>query len=527
MVSGIQAQSSGGTTNRLTPQERITSDTPIILPEVELRIHDESEIPLQEHTAVSLGEESPLLVDLVDFDSLYTARMTERIILDLTDSRKELGFSLSTFQLFYGRYENLFLDITLGKSVNSLNYLVNYLRNKRSATGYNDETYFGTEFNVDDLGLDFIISLSERTSLNANVGYYDRRLGLYDSPYNIAESIVNFPIGFAFTFNVDKVSQLKAELGYKNLLMTHTLFTHEYRSQYLWELDGKFEWLAHWSKDNSLKAGVEYSYLSFEDADKHEGYIYAVNRLSIIPLLSLDVGGHVYVYSDKPVHFYPEVFLHFRFETLGNIKVGINGIKETFFIDNIIAENQIMFADTLPEEAWVYMVSMNITPVKILTLRLNASYNTYASLMGYAYNEARDLYMPFAHTNVNVFQTEVVLETSIAERFIAYISYKFRLPDKDDILFFTKNTATAGIEYTNPDWGFMGRTFLTYKDVYLALPENEYPSYVNWNIYLSKSISKEFFVEVRFNNILNMDIFEKPRVPFGGFGYYGGVKILL
>lgn len=505
------------------------SDTTIILPDVQIDLDDESETPLRDPGTDLLDDENPLFDD-IDIDLINSERTSDRIILELIDDRTNESFSLSTFKLYYGRYENLLIDIKLGKSIQKLNYLITYLRNKRGATGYNTNSYFNTDLNVDDLSLDFIYSANQKIDFNLTAAYYERTMGFYNSPANFSENKLTVPVKFDIVYNIDKTSQFTSRIFYNNLLLKHMLTSGSYQNQFLWDLGAKMEYnQANAKGNNSLKAGGEYVYLSYETNLAHEGYIYFSDKFSIISALALEVGAHLHIYSQKGLYFYPQVFFYIRSGEVFYLKGGIFGKKQSYDIGSIVEDNQITYTGSMPEEAWVYLVETSLALGKKKNIRfgLNAYYNTYASYTSYAFNTALDLYYPITETNINIFEAEATLELKIGDNFNFVSSYKYRLPNKDDLLFFAKNEASIGMNYKHQKIGFEISTRLNYEDIVLIDFGTYLPYILSWNITTSKAITKEVLIELKFNNILNQELFESIRIPTGGFSYYGGIKILL
>ncbi len=157
-------------------QENVSST--IVLPDVKIVLEGDTSIPLQDQTNLGLAGQE---VDFgrVDLSELSRLRKSEYYKAELTNVRKSPSFSLSSFRLFYGTSENLFSDITIGKRVDKLNYLVSYLRNSRGSLALSNTRLYNTEFKLDDINVDLIFTPSSQWEIQTEIGYYTRELGLY------------------------------------------------------------------------------------------------------------------------------------------------------------------------------------------------------------------------------------------------------------------------------------------------------------------------------------------------------------
>ncbi len=497
----------------------------IILPDIKLTIEDESEIPLFSNEKDLLSETSPE-VKRIDIEELANTKVSEKIKLELLEDRKKEAFSLSTFKLYYGSFDNLIMDFNFGKSLGGLNYLITYLRNKRSSLSYQGTNYFNTDLALDDLNLDFIYGIGDESDLNATFGYYERSIGLHESTVNVNEKKLNIPAKIDFLYHGANNYKLSIGTYLNYLAMTHRTSTLELLDE-LWEsgLNVKFD--ANWSQDNFFKAWGDFRFSSLLSNQTYEGGVNLIARFTLLKSIALELGGGMRAYSYDQLFFYPDLALIYKYSKILNLKVGVSGLQKTFNIEEILNHNQITLQQSDPEEKIEYRVSLNFSPVKFATLRASLGYQVYSSYLSLDYNSTQDLYEMNSISNVNVLESETILEFMLGERLALNMIYKYQIPDRDDLLFKARNTASVLLEFKHKEIGMEISSRLDYKDIEYITPGVYKPSVVLWDILFSQSVSPEILLDIKVNNILNQEDYEKINVPRGGVGVYGGIRILL
>lgn len=499
----------------------------ILLPDVDLRIEDESEVPLKDQTQ-NLLKDGAIDYGSINMEELSRTKTSDKFKSEIRDERKKEDFSLSAFKFYYGLYQNLIADINLGKRMGDLNYLLTYLRNNRGSLGYDTNTYFNTEQEIDDLNLDVIYSLSTNLDLNAMLGYYVRNNGLYTNTVNLSESKMNIPVRLGALYNMSVNSSLKVSADYNNLFLNHKLYAG-YDQKYLWDTGLNADFEANWSKDNFLKLTGQYLYGNYNRDELHFGRIRFIDKFPLLNVIALQAGAEVDFYSTKGIFWYPNLMAFFRYSDVISLKAGVYGQQANILTDRYVNENQIDYRPCAPEERWIFLFSATFSPMRWLKLKGNVSYNAYANYINYAYVPASDLYVFSSVTNIGILETEAVAEIVPFENLSINGSYRLRLPFAADLLFFNYHTVYAEVVFRYPDWGFEAGTRLTFRDRTLASlsPATYFDPSLTWDLNVSQSVNKDIFLEVKLNNLLNQPVFEKPDIPSGGFRFIAGVRILL
>jgi len=497
----------------------------IIIPDVKINIEDESTIPIEKQET-SILKDKISNYGRIDVEELTKSKASDKFKSELSKERQKEDFSLSTFKFYYGMFNNIIAEMNTGRRSGNLNYLITYLRNKHDSLGYMNNTYFNTEMNIDDLNGDIIYSVSSNVDLSTSAGYYTREIGLYNSPINITESKNNIPARFGILYNADINTMLKGDIYYNYLYLNHKMGTN-YNAKNLQEAGTTLDLETHWSRDNFLKISGKYEYSCFNEDKFHFGKISAINKMPLFSSLSIQFGLEADIYNYKGMFWAPNFMVFYKYSTVLSMKGGIYGEQNNLSTEKILNENQIDYQQTLPEEKWVYLYSIQYSPFQFINLRANVSFHQYQNYLNYEYIPETDLYVFSAISNIGVVQAEGIIELIAFENLILNASYVFRQPDYDKLLFFNYQSASIGLEYTYQPWGFSFNTRLTYRDAEKYLRDAYLDPKLIWDINMSQAISKDFYIELMLKNILNQEYFERPRVPMGGFSINAGVRILL
>lgn len=503
----------------------------IILPDPEITIEDKSKIDFIE-TGESVLTDTGLNLSGIDLEELATSRISEKIQnllisdFDGGSNKSQALTSLSYFKLFYGRYDNLLIDFNLGKSAGPLNYLITYLRNKKSSAGMGTNTFFNTEMTVDDLNAGFLFSISDKLDLNLNLGFYERNNGLYTSPVFLSEQKMIVPIKADMTYHIDMVSRLKAQIFYQGLWLSHQSVSNTVGSVFS-ETGVNLFFQSNYSKDNFLKLTAEYLMFSRETNRIHEVGISALDRFPILKGVSLEVGAHLYFFSQKPFFWFPDASLNLQISNFMSIRAGVTGKMEIFSITEIIGNNQLDYALVDPDERWTLFAVIDIFPFKGSKLGLSGGYHFYEHLLNWSYSPATALYTPYAFTNVQVAELKASFEMMIGDNFMLNLFYEYRTTANTNLLLFYNHTGALTVTYSNPKWGFDVQTKAVYRGETELIDGTKAPSAVLWDLTLSQALNKEIFLQMDFKNLLNIESYEKLYMPGSGFTYHFGIKILL
>jgi hypothetical protein len=497
----------------------------IIIPDVNIQIEDESSIPISNRKD-NLLKDSLLDFGKIDREELSKTRSSEKFKTEMAEERRKENFTVSDFKIYYGRYENFLAGVNIGKNVGSFNYLLTYLRNKRASVGYNDEKYYNTELEVDDLNADFIYSLSTNMDLNASVGYYVRNVGLYTNASNISENKINIPSRLAWLYHLSLNSILKLEGDFNQLQLSHKTYAG-YDAKNLWDLSGALNFESNWSRDNFLKIGAKYTYNSYHNDTFHFGQFTLSDKFPLFNFLAIQAGAELNLYSYKDVFWYPMLVAFYQYSDVINLRAGITGRQENISTERLLPENQIDYQFCDPEERWILFFAANYSPWKWIILKGMLSYNDYHHYAAYAYRSDNNLYVFSSLTNVNTLEAEFSIEMIAFENLKLGVSYLFKLPSLNNLLFFDYNTASASVAYKYPDWGFDISTRLSYKGAVLYSDQSSFDPKWIWDAEVSQAITKEISAEIKLNNILNQKDFVRPSSPEGGFVFSLGVRVLL
>lgn len=498
----------------------------IILPDVQLTIQDESSIPLLERENNLLNDDI-LNVSQVNLEEFVASEVSERIRSQFFEEPVRGNFSLSSFMLSYGRYEDLLIDINLGKSIESLNYLISYLRNKRKSIGFETNDYYNTERQLDDLKLDFLYTAGEKLDLDFSLGYYDQSLNLFTNTVNQTEFKMNVPLEFKTIYNLNMNSRLIGSIGYQYLQLDHKLFSSVYDRQIFSEFRFEGDYEGDYSRDNSLKASVLYNYAYRAGSNLHDVSLQLLDKFPIVEALSMEAGAGVTFYNYKTIFWYPKAFLYYKYSNVFSFELGIEGKNETYDIGKILKDDQIFWTNCNPDEYWDAKAAVSISPAKVLTFRVEALYKDYFNYLNYSYDTARQLYRPVSETNISILSLKAGFEMLVKENFSVHAEYEYKYCAMTNLLFFSPHNASVSLKYNNDAAGFQFQTSAAYKhyqflsDAFIAAP------YVDWSAQVSKTLTKEIIVELKFDNILNQSILDRLHVPESGLSYHLGVKILL
>lgn len=504
-----------------------SSQDKIILPEVDLTIEDESEVPLRGQGDRPLRDTLPDFGD-IDMDELSRAKVADRFKSDMREDRRRDDFTLSAFKFQYGRYENFLADISVGKRVGGLNYLLTYYRNNRASVGSGTNTYYNTELEKDDLRADLIWSVSSNWDLSAQFGYLNGSTGLFTNDFFVSESKTGIPVRMGALYLVAPNSVIRANASYNSLALTHKNASG-YGTKYVWEAGADVSFEANWSRDNFLKALVSYQYASLDGSPDHFGRIAFTDKFPVISSLALQAGAEVDFYSRKSVYWYPILLGFYRFSDMLSVKAGLTGSQENQGVDRYLREDQIDYQPTPPEERWTFLATATLAPVRTLKLKGGVSYHSYANYVQQVFQASNALYTLSAVSNLGVLETDAGLELIAFENLVVGAGYRFRIPFAADLLFFAVNQAYLEAELSVPDWGTRFSTRLGYRDRvrYADSPAAWLPPALVWDFTAMQSLTKDLSVEVKLNNILNQETYERPCVPGGGFAFSAGLRILL
>lgn len=498
----------------------------IILPDVQLTIQDDSSVPLLERTNATLDDDI-VSIGSVSLEDLAASEVNERIRSQFVEEQRRGNFSLSSFKLSYGRYEDMQIDINLGKSIESLNYLINYTRNKRKSIGFDTNNYYNTELELDDLKLDFLYAAGEKLDLNLSLGYFDRSLNLFTNSLVQTEFKMHVPLGFETTYYLNMNSRLIGNVGYDYLQLDHKLSAGNYEREGFGEFHFKGAYEGDYSRDNSFKASLEYRYGSYAGNNLHEGSIRVLDKFPIVESLAMEAGAGVFLYNYAPVFWYPKAFLYYKYSNVFSFELGIEGIEKNFDIDEMLKSDQIYWTNSSPNEYWNYKAAMSVSPSKYFTVRLEAAYEDYFSYLDYRYDASRELYAPVDVTNVGILHAKAGFEMLVKESFSVHADYEYEYSTVTNLLFFSPHTASLSVEYKSADAGFRISTVVAYKHFRFLTGSLQASPYVDWSAQVSKSLTKDILIELDADNILNEKILDRLDVPESGFSYHAGVKILL
>ncbi len=502
----------------------------IVIPDIKLSIEDQSRAQLtnnEDNQSNNIDED----FGEIDMKELTKTKISEKIKSEITEERKKEDFSLSAFKFYYGRYENFLAELNAGKKTGNLNYLITYLRNKRASAGFNNTNYFNTELEIDDLDADFIYTFSKNIEFNSTIGYYVRDIGLFTNAGILSENKQNVPVRLGAVYNIDLNSSIKADTGYNYLELNHKI-PDGYQPKTLWDyyLDADYE--ANWSRDNFLKVSGNYTYSIFSNDILQYGQLNAVDKFPLSSIFSIQGGLNFDLYSYKSFFIYPTLLGFYKFSDQLNFKLGLSGEQKNITPDDYRNENQIDYrpVDGPPpfsEEKWTALSGITYLPSQSVTLRCNINYDYYNSFISYTNNTDNGLYSFISITNLGILEADLSADWSPVENLTFKAEYTYRLPSLENMFFFYKQSASLNIDYKYPIWDIEASMRLTYIDKTFYDPVNYFDPEWIWDISLSKSLAKNIYAEIKLNNILNMNYFDRPCMPAGGFTFNAGIRIIL
>ncbi len=504
-------------------QENVSST--IVLPDVKIVLEGDTSIPLQDQTNLGLAGQE---VDFgrVDLSELSRLRKSEYYKAELTNVRKSPSFSLSSFRLFYGTSENLFSDITIGKRVDKLNYLVSYLRNSRGSLALSNTRLYNTEFKLDDINVDLIFTPSSQWEIQTEIGYYTRELGLYTNTVVLSEQVRYFPakVGLSFIPDMYSLFQIAVEGNY--LERQHKLLTTGYTNQLFYHFSPSFSYEASWAKDNFLKVDGAYSYV-FQDTLFHEGNFGFLDRLNVLPTLSLDLGTRLYFSSRAPFFWFPLVMVRYRYTQMLVFTAGIEGERQRFLGDRLLEENQYFFTSAVRHDRWSPQVSIQYLPSENFSIKGSAFYHFYQVYANPVYLSERDMFTYEEKTNVSLLAFQGALDWILMKGLVWKNTLTYTLPLSEDIYEVGGVFLSSLLEWKFQEIGLTTTFRGTYYPSVQVANGATLPDAVILNLGLSQQLGKDFYLEFSVDNILNQNHFRRPSLPEGGIQVSGGLRILL
>ncbi len=521
-AASIASSETNSSTNELLQE---SGNSKIIIPDIKLSIEDESKVPLANQNE-SILQGRPSNDVGIDIDELTKSKESDKFKAEMTKQRQNEDFSLSSFKLYYGSYNNIIAEMNTGKKSDNFNYLFTYVRNMRDNTGFQGTNYFNTSMNIDDFNGDIIYSVNSNLDITSSFGYYIRDLGLYTNISNVIESKKNIPVSLGALYEISMNTILKTEGYYNYLDLDHQLLSG-YNDKILQDVGGNIDLETDWGRDNFLKISGKYRYSDYNNDLLQFGRIGVLNKIPLSGNFAVQGGLEFDVYDYKGFFWAPNLLIFYKYSSFISMKGGLYGEQNNFSIDRIVDDNQIDYHFTYPEEKWVYLYSIQLSPFDFINLRGNVSLEQYSLYLDYNYDSGNDLYFLNAISNVNVLKAEAILELIAVDNFVVDASYIFKLPSQDDLLFFNRNSISLSIEYNYTNLGLSALTKMTYKD----RQEYQVGAYLDaawiWDVSFSVGLSKDIFAELIFKNILNELNFDRPDVPDGGFTVNAGIRILL
>ena len=504
-------------------QENVSST--IVLPDVKIVLEGDTSIPLQDQTNIGLSGQD---IDFgrVDLAELAYLRKSEYYKAELTNQRKSPSFSLSSFRLWYGTSENLFSDITIGKRIDKLNYLVSYLRNSRGSLTLSNDRLYNTELKVDDIQVDVIAMLSPNWEFQTEVGYYIRELGLYTNRASLSEQVRYFPGKIGLSFIPDSYSAFTVSVEGNYFERQHKLTSASYTNQPLYHFSPAFRYEANWSKDNFLRLDGQYLYI-FQDMIFHEGDVGFFDRLNVVSSFSLDVGARLYFSSRDPFFWYPIVMARYRYTDVLLFMVGIEGERKRFLGGNFVEENQYIFSNAVRADRWSPVVSVQYMPSEDLMLKGSVFYHSYSAYPNPVYQQGIDLFTYEELPNVSILAVEGGLEWKPVKKLLSRTTVSYMLPFTSSLYEVMPLVVSSLLEW---QWDTIGLTTSvkgTYYTSVIVASGATLPDALIVNASFSELIGKDFYIEFMVNNLLNQNHFQRPSLPDGGIQLALGIRILL
>lgn len=504
-------------------QETVSST--IVLPDVKIVIEGDTSIPLQDQTNLTLSGQE---IDFgrVDLAELSRLRKSEYYKVELTNQRRLPSFSLSSFRLFYGTSEHLFSDITIGKRVDKLNYLVSYVRSSRGSLVLSNERLYNTELKLDDINVDVIATLSPQWELQTELGYYARELGLYTNAKALSEQMRYFPARVGLSFIPDTYSLFTVVVEGNYLERNNKLLTTAYTNQLFYHFSPILSYEANWAKDNFLRIDGRYLYL-FQDTLFHEGEIGLLDRLNVLTSLSLDVGARVYFSSRDSFFWYPLAMIRYRYTDVFVFSVGMDGERKRFVGGDFIEENQYFFTKAVRYDRWTPQVGLQYVPAEGFSLKGALLYHFYSAYALPVYIAEMDMFTHEIRTNLSVLTTEVSLDWNPLKTLLVKTMASYTLPLSPEMYEVGGLGLSSLLEWK---WQEIGLT-TTVKGMYYprikVASGVELPDALVVSTGFSQQLGKDFYLEVSLENLFNQNHFRRPSVPEGGFQLVGGLRILL
>jgi hypothetical protein len=506
----------------------------ILLPDVKLSIEDESEVPLQAQTNAVLDDEKLDVGGRTDLSELTKTHGSEKYLLDIgNEEQKKDQFSLSTFNIWYGMFDNLDTELTVGKRAGNVNYLLSYDRNRcgdAGIMGSNWNSFYNTEISSDNLSADLIYFLSNNVELDASLGYQDFERGLFTNRFNTTESREYVPVKVSASCNFDVFYSLKGELSYQYLDFQHKL-ADSYDTHNLNDVTATGTFDASWGRNNFLKVVGDYLFSYYDTNAEHTGHLGALDRFFILPSLDMELGGDIYATTVTSFFWYPTASLYYKYQNILNLQLGMTGSRDALNINRWNETEQTEFSPGLPTESWRFLMTLAFTPVRYFTLRGGVFYDIQYHYASTVYDSSTDLYAFQDMTNLNMVSAETKLDflplDNTTNTLMITASYRYRMPDRQGLLFLPQNTASAMLSYRQNQVGFEFQTSFSYSDIMLTSPGVWEQVKLLWDAGVTQSLNKDIYLEFQVRNILNQNYFERPGIPTGGISVNGGVKFLL
>ncbi|MCX7882135.1 MAG: hypothetical protein N2314_02810 [Brevinematales bacterium] len=504
-------------------QENVSST--IVLPDVKIVLEGDTSIPLQDQTNLSLSGQE---IDFgrVDLAELSRLRKSEYYKIELTNQRRSPSFSLSSFRLFYGTSDNLFSDITIGKRVDALNYLVSYLRNSRGSLTLSNEKLYNTELKVDDINVDVIATLSPKWEVQTEVGYYARELGLYTNARVLSEQMRYFPARVGLSFIPDTYSLFTLSMEGNYLERNNKLLVSGYTNQVFYHFSPSFSYEANWAKDNFLRLDGRYMYV-FQESIFHEGDVGFLDRLNLLTSLSLDVGARVYFSSLVPFFWYPLVMVRYRYTDVFVFTVGMDGERKRLLGGDIVEENQYFFTSATRYERWTPQIGVQYIPVESFSVKGSLLCHFYGTYALPVYRADLDMFTHEERTNVSVGEAEVSVGWSPLKTLGGKVTASYVLPFSPDMYEIGGLSLSALLEWKWQEIGLITTLRGKYYPKTRTAQGTELPDAVVVSAGLSQQLGRDFYLELSVENLFNQNHFRRPCVPEGGVQVIGGLRILL
>jgi len=522
----IYPQSDLSVTNIQQNNSGLPQNDRIVFPNVNISIEDQSEFTLNNGTT-NLELNNVPDVAQVSPEEL-SSNVENSIFRGETGVFSNRNFSLSSFSLLYGSFEDLTADLSIGKHDGKLDYLITYYREGSDSPEWQSNTYFNTEKSSDSFGADFIYSLSKELTLNLDTAYNDKSTGLFTNQLNMTEYQTYAPINIGAVYSFDVNSALRGGLDYQYLEIKHKL-ENGYSNTILNETGADIDYEANFSRDNFLIANLSYN-LNSCYTDIMEGFKTIIkDKFPILPNFSVEAGGGFFFYNYKGFFWYPDLTLFYRPASIVTFSAGITGSQKDLSASEFYAENQIEYSTPVPEEKWsAPSLALDYNPLPYLSLHAGAAYNWYNSFNTYSLDQSSGLYEFQSITNIQAAELTLGADFKVYEAFSLSASYSFKQPlNATNLLFYDSQDASIEASYISTPIGLTVESGLDYKDMEYYTQTLCFPPALIWNFSASLGISKNILAELSIDNILNDELFDRPDIPLGGTRINSGLKILL